>query len=153
MTHWNLPTNPVDLEQREGRVHRYKGHAVRKNVARSEGPPSGAGEPWRELFARAAARDAGRSGSEIVPYWVYLPDTLPREETSTIERHLPISPYSREASRIGPLIASLAYYRLAFGQPRQEELINHVLTNVTDPALLDELAAVRVDLSPPRHGE
>lgn len=31
--HWNLPGNPVDLEQREGRVHRYKGHAVRRNVA------------------------------------------------------------------------------------------------------------------------
>ena len=24
--HWNLPSNPVDLEQREGRIHRYKGH-------------------------------------------------------------------------------------------------------------------------------
>jgi hypothetical protein len=34
--HWNLPSNPVDLEQREGRVHRYKGHAVRKNLARSD---------------------------------------------------------------------------------------------------------------------
>ncbi|MEX9821133.1 helicase-related protein [Providencia vermicola] len=31
--HWNLPSNPVDLEQREGRVHRYKGHAVRKNCS------------------------------------------------------------------------------------------------------------------------
>ena len=31
--HWNLPRNPVDLEQREGRVHRYKGHAIRLNVA------------------------------------------------------------------------------------------------------------------------
>ena len=28
VVHWNLPANPVDLEQREGRVHRYKGHAV-----------------------------------------------------------------------------------------------------------------------------
>ena len=35
VVHWNLPANPVDLEQREGRVHRYKGHAIRKNVARS----------------------------------------------------------------------------------------------------------------------
>jgi ERCC4-related helicase len=26
LVHWNLPTNPVDLEQREGRVHRFKGH-------------------------------------------------------------------------------------------------------------------------------
>ena len=33
IVHWNLPSNPVDLEQREGRIHRYKGHAVRRNVA------------------------------------------------------------------------------------------------------------------------
>lgn len=31
--HWNLPSNPVDLEQREGRIHRYKGHMIRRNVA------------------------------------------------------------------------------------------------------------------------
>ena len=31
--HWNLPSNPVDLEQREGRVHRFKGHAIRLNLA------------------------------------------------------------------------------------------------------------------------
>ncbi|WP_413818578.1 helicase-related protein [Sphingobium sp.] len=31
--HWNLPGNPVDLEQREGRVHRFKGHAIRLNLA------------------------------------------------------------------------------------------------------------------------
>ena len=35
--HWNLPSNPVDLEQREGRVHRYKGHAVRRNVSKAYG--------------------------------------------------------------------------------------------------------------------
>ncbi|MEA3275971.1 MAG: helicase-related protein [Pseudomonadota bacterium] len=29
LVHWNLPGNPVDLEQREGRIHRYKGHAAR----------------------------------------------------------------------------------------------------------------------------
>jgi hypothetical protein len=28
ITHWNLPANPVDLEQREGRIHSYKAHAV-----------------------------------------------------------------------------------------------------------------------------
>ena len=49
--HWNLPHNPVDLEQREGRIHRYKGHAIRLNIAvdhacairgRGEPPP----DPW-----------------------------------------------------------------------------------------------------------
>jgi hypothetical protein len=57
--HWNLPSNPVDLEQREGRIHRYKGHAVRKNVAQdhavratycASGPDS---DPWRQLFQAA----------------------------------------------------------------------------------------------------
>ena len=33
VVHWDIPGNPVDFEQREGRVDRYKGHAIRKNVA------------------------------------------------------------------------------------------------------------------------
>ena len=37
VVHWNLPSNPVDLEQREGRIHRYHGHAIRKNIAQSVG--------------------------------------------------------------------------------------------------------------------
>jgi len=31
--HWNLPSNPIDLEQREGRINRYKCLAVRQNIA------------------------------------------------------------------------------------------------------------------------
>lgn len=36
--HWNTPTNPVDFEQREGRIDRYDGHAVRRNIAARHGP-------------------------------------------------------------------------------------------------------------------
>jgi len=32
VVHWNLPTNPLDLEQREDRVNRYKNYAVRKTL-------------------------------------------------------------------------------------------------------------------------
>ncbi|WP_339688870.1 helicase C-terminal domain-containing protein [uncultured Parasphingorhabdus sp.] len=32
----NLPNNPIDLEQREGRVHRFKNHATRMNVSEQE---------------------------------------------------------------------------------------------------------------------
>jgi hypothetical protein len=31
--HWNLPSNPVDLEQREGWVHCFKDPAIRLNLA------------------------------------------------------------------------------------------------------------------------
>ncbi|MCA1677357.1 MAG: helicase, partial [Actinobacteria bacterium] len=55
--HWNLPANPVDLEQREGRVHRYKGHAVRKNVAAQHRAAAffDGGDPWEALFDAAVA--------------------------------------------------------------------------------------------------
>ena len=32
LVHWNIPANPVDFEQREGRLNRYRGHALRKNI-------------------------------------------------------------------------------------------------------------------------
>ena len=59
VVHWNLPSNPVDLEQREGRIHRYKGHVIRKNLALKyedslfkEGYNSFK-DPWEYLFAKA----------------------------------------------------------------------------------------------------
>lgn len=149
VSHWNLPSNPVDLEQREGRVHRYKGHAVRKNVAAVVGPPSGEREPWAELFEKADALTASSRDTQIVPYWVFPPDEYDDPTMARIERHLPITPYSREASRFEPLMASLAYYRLAFGQPRQEELVRHVLGRIEDTAVRRALADIRVDLTPP----
>ena len=54
ITHWNLPSNPVDLEQREGRVNRYKGHAVRKNLASkyaTEALSRMQSDAWETLFA------------------------------------------------------------------------------------------------------
>src|SRR5690606_18153644 len=70
VVHWNLPGNPVDLEQREGRVHRYKGHAVRRNLAQAYGAEGLAarGDPWAAMFAAACAdRPAGHN--EIWPFW------------------------------------------------------------------------------------
>src|SRR5687768_7390850 len=52
VAHWNLPSNPVDMEQREGRVHRFKGHAVRKNIAqqhRHSADPALGGDRWTAM--------------------------------------------------------------------------------------------------------
>lgn len=119
--HWNLPSNPVDLEQREGRVHRYKGHAVRKNIAECYGLralPEGGGwsDPWAVLFA-LAARDYDVDDSGLIPYWVF------EEGSAKVERHVPLLPFSREVSKLKSLKEELALYRLVFGQPRQEDLL------------------------------
>lgn len=120
IVHWNLPSNPVDLEQREGRVHRYKGHAVRKNIAKGHGGAVLTGtsdDPWSDMFTEALAqRDAGQS--DISPFWVY-----PRADGASIERYVPALPSSRESQHYQRLLKTLVTYRMLLGQPRQTELI------------------------------
>ena len=83
VVHWNLPSNPVDLEQREGRVHRFKGHAVRRNIADEYGPAAvgEVGDPWRKMFDSAEA-DRPAGDSLLDPYWVRTGD-------AAIERYVP----------------------------------------------------------------
>ena len=145
VVHWNLPSNPVDLEQREGRVHRYKGHAVRKNLARqhatSLATSNGYVHPWVHLFD-LACDEPGRE-SDLVPFWVY-----PVEGGSTIERHVPSLPMSREATLLPALRRALAVYRMVFGQPRQDDLVDFLLDRM-DTAQLETLGQeLRIDLTP-----
>jgi hypothetical protein len=139
--HWNLPANPVDLEQREGRVHRFKGHAVRKNVAADHhGHVPVDGDPWDAMFARAAEQ-RGSGQTEVTPYWVYPGD-------AQIERHVPMLPFSREVGRYGRLKRSVAAYRMAFGAPRQEELVAYLTSSHDEQELALLGQRLRVDLSP-----
>ena len=114
IVHWNIPSNPVDLEQREGRVHRYKNHAVRKNVAadfRHAPELVKSSDPWSTLFDLATAKE-----DDIKPWWIY-----PGE--AAIERLVPMLPLSREVGRLKELIEATSLYRMTMGQPRQSELI------------------------------
>ena len=53
IVHWNLPSNPIDLEQREGRINRYKCLAIRQNVAKRYGRVQFENDIWNELFETA----------------------------------------------------------------------------------------------------
>jgi hypothetical protein len=147
VVHWNLPSNPVDLEQREGRVHRYKGHAVRKNLVRRFGEHGLAGnepDPWESLFHRAV-QERPASESDLMPFWL-----LPVKGGAKIERHVPALPLSREEGQLVALRRSLTLYRMAFGQNRQEDVIAY-LQKKCSPENLEQIAGeLRVDLSPPR---
>jgi hypothetical protein len=142
--HWNLPPNPVDLEQREGRVHRFKGHAVRKNVAKRH-PTSwmdGTTEPWESVF-EAARRARAREENDLVPYWVY-----PLTDGAAIERYVPNYPLSRDVERFKALRESLALYRMVFGQPRQEELLAYLARIVPVGDIPTLAAQLSIRLSP-----
>jgi len=150
--HWNLPANPVDLEQREGRVHRYKGHAVRKNVAlryRDLSPVKSAQrDPWQDLFEQAK-QDSGQT-TELVPYWIFLPDD--KEQGAYIERHIPALPLSRDLIRAAALRRSLAVYRMAFGQARQEDLVAYLLAHLPESECGHVARRLQINLEPPHNG-
>ena len=142
VTHWNLPSNPVDMEQREGRIHRYKGHAVRKNVAATYGVAAchhPGSDVWEAAFELARANRTEKS--DIVPYWVFPGD-------AKIERHVPALPFSREVERLNDLCRSLAIYRMVFGQSRQEDLIQYLLATVPEEQQLKITDQLKIDLSP-----
>lgn len=117
VVHWNVPVNPVDFEQREGRVNRFGGHAVRRNIVekhRDEVLQSRVRDPWKAAYDIADA--ASRGLGEFAPYWVY-------PGPHKVERHLLSYPLSRDQAKAIALKDDLALYRLTFGQPRQEDLV------------------------------
>ena len=116
IVHWNLPSNPIDLEQREGRINRFKCLAIRQNIAKRYGDISFNNDIWEEMFAEASNKEKLAGSSDLIPYWV-LRET---EDMVKIERIVPMYPYSRDGQAYTRLIKILSMYRLTLGQPRQE---------------------------------
>jgi hypothetical protein len=59
-----------------------------------------------------------------------------------VERRVPVLPMSRENMRLSWLKRSLTLYRLAFGQPRQDDLLaylDRLVDQGVDIATLEEL--------------
>ncbi|MXZ56450.1 MAG: helicase [Gammaproteobacteria bacterium] len=144
VVHWDLPSNPIDFEQREGRVRRYKGHAVRRNVASKWKKDALA--LWDEntdfwslmfKFANDDARELNRS--DMVPCWVV-------DGECRVEQRIPLLPYTREESWYRQLKYQLAAYRVVLGQSRQEEFLQWLAeSNITS----EQLKSWSINLEPP----
>ena len=141
--HWNLPSNPIDIEQREGRVNRFMCHAIRQNLAENLSLRQGfiKGIPvWETIINNAKILKS--DNSDLVPYWCLPKDYVP---TKCIERIVPMYPYSADIAKYERLINILAMYRLTLGQPRQEELLDTIQNaNVAQ----DKLEDLYMNLSP-----
>jgi hypothetical protein len=89
--------------------------------------------------AAEAARHPG--ANDLEPYWL-----LPGE--ARIERHVPAFALSRDRRMLDALRRSLVVYRMAFGQPRQEELITYLLEHLPREKIDALLKVLTIDLSP-----
>lgn len=140
--HWNTPANPIDFEQREGRVDRYDGHAVRLNIAARHAEAILASDdpnPWRVAYG--LAQDEVDNVGEFAPHWVY-------PGRARIERHVAPYPLSIDETRLANIKRDVALYRLTFGQPRQEDMLELLRRHYSD-ATTEQLEKLRLDLSAP----
>ena len=97
--HWNLPSNPVDLEQREGRINRYKCLCIRQNVAKLHGDLIFNPDKtlWNQMFEDAKEKENGGQYSELIPFWVFGKNqeiqavNVKKWRVLQSQRHIPLS--------------------------------------------------------------
>ena len=118
LVHWDLCRNPVDLEQREGRIQRFGGLSIRraigKNLAAAAMAAREDGEsPWTriELMANASMSD----DSGLAPWWVC--------KNGAVNRYVFDVPTSEQKHWLHWMKEQRLLYRLALGQPNQEDLL------------------------------
>jgi len=140
IVHWNLPSNPIDLEQREGRINRFECLAIRQNLAKRH-KLDFESNVWDEMFKKASEEKKVSSCSDLIPYWGLNGDNMIK-----IERIVPIYPFSRDEIKYDRLIHILSLYRLTLGQARQEELLELII----DKFKIDksEIKDLFINLSP-----
>ena len=144
LIHWDLCSNPVDLEQREGRIQRYGGLATRQAIAALLGDEAlqviGPGQsPWSKLAELAEERLGDESG--LKPWWIC--------DRAEIERYVFHVPLSEQAQRLKWVQEQRLLYRLVLGQPNQEDLVEvlsrHIGQNDLNKA---DLRQAMLQLSP-----
>lgn len=147
LMHWSLPGNAIDLEQREGRINRYKHFALRKNLVSSytlklEGEKIDK-SIWKEIF-NIAENDHQLRGEncQLVPFW-----HVPRVSVP-LERIVLTYPYSKDVQKLDHLLKTLTVYRMSLGQPNQEDLVRFLLNNFTAEELEVYKAKLIINLSP-----
>ena len=151
IVHWNLPSNPIDLEQREGRINRFECLAIRQNIAKRYGNIPFKKDIWDEMFIKAReieklkSRTVNVNGevntcSDLIPYW----GVSYREDMVKIERIVPMYPFSRDEAKYERLIKILSLYRLTLGQARQEELLDTKLIDYD----FEDVKDLFINLSP-----
>lgn len=140
--HWNLPNNPIDFEQREGRINRFRGKVIRQRVAdKYVSMINDEEKPWDKLFELASKdKELAKFPCDIVPDWHFDSDGV------SIERIVPLYQFSQDIQRYSEMLKILGLYRLTFGQPRQEELAEALDSALTP----DETEKLLIDLCPLR---
>lgn len=143
LVHWNLPTSPLALEQREGRVDRYLSLGVRTNIATLSVPQAQPYDNAWAMLVKEATEQTDQHQSVLAPLWHFGND-------QPIEALAVNIPYSREEAAWERLQEEASWYRLVLGQPDPHSLLER-LSNSSEGNRL-AIKGVRLNLAPPQAG-
>ena len=134
LVHWDLPSDPVDFEQREGRIARYGSLAVRQSLAAKHSTEAlatvDAGSPFVEMLRIARGEPDGRTGLER--WWLPAEG---RPESISFDWK-----FSLKTARKERMLKDLLLYRLALGQPDPEAFMEMLAKIDATPAEARTLA-------------
>ena len=140
--HWDLCPSPIELEQREGRIQRFAGLAVRRRLQQLEqgglleqAAPAKHSSLWKRVETLANEKYLDRSG--LSPWWVL--------DGAAVSRFVFNLPQSRDLEKFKLLREQRLIYRLALGQPNQEDLVDFL--SKQGSGLTDILRRLALDLS------
>lgn len=147
IVHWNLPSNPVDMATRGTRPSLQGARDPEKRGRGLRGRSFRCGRGSMGAYVRQGRKGSSRRKKDLVPYWVY-----PLANGAHIERHVHTTPLSRDRERLEAIRRTLVVYRLVFGQPRQDDLVQYLVernSQATEADLQQLSATLIIDLSPP----
>ena len=130
--HWNLPVNPVDFEQREGRLNRFNNYMIRQNIVAEQESKKielNNGDFIWDVYLKNAllyANRCDRYNLGMSPHWVFSPV---KNSRAKFNRHILDLPCSNDRDRYEKLMQDLDFYRLALGQPNQRKFMDKLLEN------------------------
>jgi hypothetical protein len=134
VVHWDLCSSPVDMEQREGRIDRFKSLAVRRALAeklKGEGA-----DAWISIEERA---QRFVDHSELEPWWIF--------DGAQMEKLFLDPPSSEERVKKERLRRLRELYRLVLGLPHSHDMLSRLdamaLSSETVRAYCLDLGALR----------
>ncbi len=160
VVHWNLPSNPVDLEQREGRINRFDGLCIRQNIALdipiSAVPGIVNCNLWENIFAHLVALDPSISSLKhgLYPHWIYQKVGVSNDGiggNEMIRRHLLFYAGSSDVERYEQLKRSLSFTGSCSVSLGSRDIVERIIARCSGQNAADidrEFAKYTINLSP-----
>lgn len=154
IVHWHLSLNPVELEQREGRIDRYNSYHIRNAVWNSVKSKVKCTNKisWKNIFKCAEEQlNNADANNGLAPNWEF--------NGAKIHRYIYFYPESTVANKYEKLVEACAYYRSLLGcgnSDNMEEKIQGFIKNIKDDCRknggneFEEIRKLYVDLTPPK---